>query len=684
MRDKTEGKRETIPRKRGITLKILILILAITVISFLSFLLIAQYTLTHSIRDSLGIHLRETASGTASLVDTIISGQIEDIRIITNTPSVLSALVNVNSRYSSKSTLSREQEEASQKWLQAQGTEVIDSDLATNSTARYLKSYIQIKDEEGETASLFITDKKGALVSTINERPKYFHGDDQWWGGTYNGRKAYISDIYYDDSIKEYLLDIVLPIMDAGETLGIIKKSLVVSRFFGRSMPRLKIGETAHAMLVDSRGKVIFCPLLDTGSSLSNRSLISSFVSPAPAWASVADDAHGGKNSLIGSAPLEMTSLSLGEGSSDINWYAFTWQDPGESMVPGQRPFKRLLMYGLIAAGVILIIGYIGARRITSPIKGLIEGTEIIGEGGLDHHLDIDTGDEVGELARRFNQVLTRLRDEVASVKELERRLLDNAGEIREKDSELAKYSLMNTEKTISIERFAEGIAHEINNHLGIIFGFIQVMLKECDHGCPSYEEIKIIEKHVNYTKNIIDELLDFARISNLEKEEVDINKNIEETFLPIEGDLSAKNISFVFDLAPNLPKIYCDPKKLQQVYMNLLVNQTHSMREGDIFTVSTAYDREKNSIGIRFKDTGTGIHCSDVNRIFDPFYVSKGREAGIGLSLSASYGIIKEHQGEISVESKEGEGTMFIISIPVNQSSQASPSESSLRRIEN
>ncbi|MEK7279696.1 MAG: hypothetical protein AAB090_03500, partial [Nitrospirota bacterium] len=92
MRDKTEGKRETIPRRRGITLKILILILAITVISFLSFLLIAQYTLTHSIRDSLGIHLRETASGTASLVDTIISGQIEDIRIITNTPSVLSAL----------------------------------------------------------------------------------------------------------------------------------------------------------------------------------------------------------------------------------------------------------------------------------------------------------------------------------------------------------------------------------------------------------------------------------------------------------------------------------------------------------------------------------------------------------------------------------------------------------------
>ena len=684
MRDKTEGKRETLPKRRGITLKILILILAITVICFLSFLLIAQYTLTHSIRDSLGIHLRETASGTAILIDTIISGQIEDIRIIINTPSVLNALVDVNSRYSSKSTLSLEQEEASQKWLQAQGTEVIDSDLATNSTARYLKTYIQTKDEVGWTTSLFITDKKGALISTINERPKYFHGDDQWWGRTFNGRKAYISDIYYDDSIKEYLLDIALPIRDAGETLGIIKKSLVVSRFFGQSMPRLKIGETGHAMLVDSKGKVIFCPLLDTGSSLNNRSLILSFVSPAPAWASVADDAHGGKNSLIGSAPLEMTNLLLGEGSSDIKWYAFIWQDPGESIGSGKRPFQRVLIYGLIAAGVILIIGYIGARRITAPIKGLIEGAEIIGEGGLDYHLDINTGDEVGELAQRFNQVLTRLRDEVASVKALEMRLIDYTGEIRKKDSELAKYSLINTEKTISIERFAEGIAHEINNHLGIIFGFIQVMLKDCDHGCHSYEELKIIEKHVNYTKNIMDELLDFARISNLEKEEVDINKNIEETFLSIEGDLSAKNISLVFDLAPNLPKIYCDPKKLQQVYMNLLVNQTHTMREGDIFTVSTAYDREKNSIGIRFKDTGTGIHYSDVNRIFDPFYVSKGREAGIGLSLSASYGIIKEHQGEISVESKEGEGTMFTISLPVNQSSQVSPSESNLRRIIN
>lgn len=690
MRDKVVKHGEVSPKKKGLLGKIITAILAASIILLLSLLFIAQYSLTESIKVSLGEQIKETAASSAYSIDAAILQQINDIKMITSSPTVINFVINANHRYSQKLTISNEIEEASQKWLQAQGTSVIDSDLATNSTAKYLKDYIKVKDEENQAASLFITDLRGALISTINEAPKYFHGDDLWWRSAYNDGKAkvYISDIYYDDLIKDYLIDVALSIRDGDLTIGILKKTQVASKYFGRLMPRIKTGKKGHAMLIDSRGKVIFCPILEIGSNISDVRLISSFVSPNPAWANVANDAHGGKNSIIGSAPLEMTNSFLGEISPDMRWYTFIWQDPTQANSIAGRPQLWMLIYGLIATGIILAIGYLAVRRIVSPLKRLVKDADIIGDGHLDHYIDINTNDEIGELAGRFNQMAMNLKSRTVSLKEIEKKLIDHSEELKKKESEWAKHQMINTEKIISIEKFAEGIAHEINNHLGIIFGFIQVMLKDCDHGCHSYEEVKIIEKHINYTKKIMDDLLDFAKISKLEKEEVDINKNIEGAVLLLEQKLLLENISLNLDLASSLPKLLCDPKKLQHVYMSLLAKQADTMKDGGTLTISTLYDKDKRSVEIRFKDTGTGISNDEIEKVFNPFYRSKGEGKGqgdgIGLSLSASYGIIKEHQGEIFVESKKGEGTIFRILLPINQEDLIVPSEPYLKGVRN
>lgn len=677
MRERIKGYRDILPKKRGLTLKIITSILAASIIPLLFFFFIARYDLTESAKVSLEDQLKQRASSVSYSVDLALGGQIDNLHMISISKDVISFVINANYRYKD-STTQGEIEEASQKWIQAQGTAAIDSDLATNDLARYLN---QTKGEEDQVASVFITDQKGALISTINEVPKYFHGHDLWWKKTYNeGRgKSYISDIYYDETKKGYLLDIALPIKDGGQIVGIIKKILVVKEFFDRSMGRIKKEDSYHAMLVDSKGKVIFCPLLDIGTSINDKGLIQTIISPNPVWADVADDAHGGKSSLIGSAPLERINLLLGEQSSDIGWYTFIWQDQTKANNIAKRSSLWILIYGLITIGMSLTIGYLASRRVTSPLKKLIEGSGMIGKGDLGYHIDINTSDEIGELAERVNQIGI---DFIGERKRLEKKIIDYAEELKKKESEWARDQLITTEKVISIERFAEGIAHEINNHLGIIFGFIQVMLKDCDHVCHSYEEMKIIEKHINYTKKIMDDLLEFARVSGLEKEEVDINKNIEGTALLLEQRLSLENISLIRDLAADLPKVVCDPKKLQHVYVSIIANSIHAMKKGGILTISTSYEKEKNYVEIRFRDTGSGIPDSDIERIFDPFYTKQGQEEGIGLSLSASYGIIKEHQGEILVESKEGEGTIYTILLPINQESQIAPSEYSLRRI--
>lgn len=224
---------------------------------------------------------------------------------------------------------------------------------------------------------------------------------------------------------------------------------------------------------------------------------------------------------------------------------------------------------------------------------------------------------------------------------------------------------LIQQEKMAAIGMLAGGVAHEINNPLGGILAFTQLIMRELKQEDPMRSDMEEIERAAVRCKKIVADLLDFSRASSgRERQPVDMNFLIEKIVPFIKTELKSLNIELVLDLNKGLPKVIGDANRLQQVFLNLLTNACHSMDRGGRLIVSTF--RKNGDLCVGFRDNGCGIAKENLPRIFDPFFTTKGPGKGTGLGLSISYRIIKEHDGSIDVESEPGKGTLFTVRLPV------------------
>jgi two-component system NtrC family sensor kinase len=231
----------------------------------------------------------------------------------------------------------------------------------------------------------------------------------------------------------------------------------------------------------------------------------------------------------------------------------------------------------------------------------------------------------------------------------------------------LLREQLAQADKLASIGELSAGIAHEINNPLGIILGYTQLLLRNDHSGSERYADLKTIEKHVSNCKSIVQDLLNFARSSPPKKEMTDLHRMIEEAlhFVQYQGGLA--QIEVLKDFDPQITKLLVDEKKIKQVLINLIMNATHAIGKKGTLSITTAMNRDAGKILIRIKDTGHGIEKQNLARIFDPFFTTKPTGQGTGLGLSVSYGIIKNHGGQISVESEIGKGAAFTVELPLS-----------------
>lgn len=221
-------------------------------------------------------------------------------------------------------------------------------------------------------------------------------------------------------------------------------------------------------------------------------------------------------------------------------------------------------------------------------------------------------------------------------------------------------------DKLASIGELSAGIAHEINNPLGVILGYTQLMLRQSDTATQQYGDLKTIEKHVRHCKSIVEDLLSFARTSTPLKAACDLHALIEEVlgFIEKHAKLGRIEIRKIFD--PSIGLVMMEEKKIKQVLINLIMNARYAVGERGAITVRTRLDEEGHYALIRVEDTGSGIEPEHLARIFDPFFTTKPTGEGTGLGLSVSYGIVKKHGGEISVESQPGQGATFTVTLPL------------------
>ena len=209
-------------------------------------------------------------------------------------------------------------------------------------------------------------------------------------------------------------------------------------------------------------------------------------------------------------------------------------------------------------------------------------------------------------------------------------------------------------------------MAHELGNPLNNISLIAQTYISLYD--LLGDEDKKNYMEDV-YTqseriKKIVENLLDFSRQKKQELQDIQIGDLVQRSLGLVANQLKISKVKHQVTIADQLPPVSVDPPQIQQVLVNLFINAMQAMEGGGELFIEASYDPEPDMVVLTVRDTGTGIKKEILPNIFDPFFTTKSTK-GTGLGLSVSYGIIRQHHGEISVESEEGQGTTFIIKIP-------------------
>jgi len=336
-----------------------------------------------------------------------------------------------------------------------------------------------------------------------------------------------------------------------------------------------------------------------------------------------------------------------------------------------QNRNKMLLLTIIAILGISTFLGLFVQRFVHKPVNQLVKGTSKVAEGDLDFSIPLNSTDEIGILARSFNQMTRRLKEannEIQTlVHTLEKRVEERTNELRE-----TQKRLFQSEKLASLGRVAASVAHEINNPVSGILSYSkycekivkgkEAMAKEQSselQGC-----LEMISREAERCGRITQQLLDFATQRGLSlRFDVDVNRIIEETLELLSGQISLKEINIEKNFGDTL-RIPADPSLLKEAFLNIILNSFEAMDYRGILGIHTELKTNEKMAEIIFRDNGKGIDHEDLSKIFDPFYTTKGDKKGLGLSVA--YGIVQAHQGTINVDSTLGKGTALIIRLPI------------------
>jgi len=331
------------------------------------------------------------------------------------------------------------------------------------------------------------------------------------------------------------------------------------------------------------------------------------------------------------------------------------------------RVIFRFVIIAAICVAVLLIILFFSTTRITIPLQKMVLATQKIAKGDLSHKVDVKSRDEIGILADSFNRMTKDLEEAERKLiewgKTLEKKVEERTQEIRQMQDHLIQ-----SEKLASLGKLAAGIAHEINNPLGGILIYSQLLLEDTDKNSPYYENLEKIVKETTRCKNTVKGLLQFARPKEPEMTLTNINDVLDKALSLLESQAIFQNITIKREYSSSIPRIIADNTQLQQVFINIIINAADAMEGKGILTLKTSLGEDDQKIEISITDTGHGIKKEDMNRLFEPFFTTKEVGSGTGLGLAICYSIIQKHEGTIGVQSQVGKGATFTIKLPLRK----------------
>jgi signal transduction histidine kinase len=334
------------------------------------------------------------------------------------------------------------------------------------------------------------------------------------------------------------------------------------------------------------------------------------------------------------------------------------------SQFAGVQP---LLIEGLLvpfyvggtAVGTVWVIAHDESRQFDAEDQRLLESLGKFAATAYQARLTI------ADLSKTNKE----LQEKIAERQRAEEALHESEEKLRQQAKELEQ-QLIASGRLVSLGEVSASMAHEFNNPLGIIMGFVEDMLSSMDPSDPNYRSLRIVDEEAKRCSKIVRDLMEFTRPKSTEFCSISIADAIDKTLQLVENRLYKQKVTVEKIAAPDLPRIHADSQQLEQVLVNLYLNAIDAMPEGGKLIVEAKIaqpDGLTPEALIMVADTGFGIAETDLPKIFQPFFTAKKRR-GMGLGLPICQRIVKNHGGRIEVKSQPGTGTLFKIYLPAEQ----------------
>jgi two-component system NtrC family sensor kinase len=331
---------------------------------------------------------------------------------------------------------------------------------------------------------------------------------------------------------------------------------------------------------------------------------------------------------------------------------------------------NKIIIYSAI---LILITAFIKGlfvrKMIHSPIKKLDDATREVANLNLDHKVDINSRDELGNLANSFNKMIHHLKEAEKDIQNWSSRL-ENRVKEKTKELEKAQSQLILAERMASMGELSAMVAHEINNPLSGILSYARLSLRHLSQDDINHARLESVSQNLTFISNetircgnIVKNLLLFAKKTSGDFKEEHLHKIIDNSIQVIDHSVKMKELMLIKELEQNNDIIQCDAGGIQQVLVALIINAIDATSRGGKITIKTDYQTEKDRVRIIVMDNGKGIPEDVLPRIFEPFFSTKVKSTGLGLSVV--YRIVKQHAGIIDVKSEGNQGTTFTIILP-------------------
>ena len=335
---------------------------------------------------------------------------------------------------------------------------------------------------------------------------------------------------------------------------------------------------------------------------------------------------------------------------------------------------RRMLAYTLIALVDISLLSWLFVWRLVGqPLKHLKDGTKQLAEGNLGYQLQVDSSDEVGELASSFNRMSLQLRSAneeiVAWAKTLEDRVDQKTRELKR-----AHEHMLQAEKMATIGKMAAVVAHEINNPLSGILTYAKLLRRWIERGemegakkDDAEQCLELIAEESRRCGDLVKNLLTFSRTAPLNVQTTDLNTVVDRAVRLVAHQMELNGVELHLELPPGLPRVQCDPGQIEQVLLALIMNAIDAMPRGGNLWVGTKLDEDAGEEIFWVRDDGSGIPQDILPQIFEPFLTTKESGKSVGLGLAVSQNIVARHRGRIEVTSELGKGTTFTVTLPLD-----------------